>query len=136
MGTVENSCMRSRAPRKIRRESPRFEPRPTKAMASLRLGMSVRIRNPVPLSLQPQYILHVVKAGLLLHEPLGGAEGAVGESVAAGGFVREFHPFATVGEDDGVVAHDIAAADGVNADLGAGAFAHDALAAVAEGLLK
>jgi hypothetical protein len=47
--------------------------------------------------------------------------------------VGEFDAFAIGGEDDGMVADDVAAADGMDADLGSSAFAGDALAAVAEG---
>jgi len=48
--------------------------------------------------------------------------------------VGQLHALAEGGEHDGVVSDDVAAAEGVDADLGLGAFAGDALAAVAEGL--
>ena len=42
----------------------------------------------------------------------------------------EFHPLADVGVNDGVIAHHVATAHGVHADLGAGAFADDPLASM------
>ena len=82
-------------------------------------------------SLQPQHVLHVVDASWFVGEPAGGADGTVGEGVAAAGFVGELDALADVGEDDGVVADDIAAADGVDADLGFGAGSDITEAAVA-----
>src|SRR6185436_15997032 len=87
-------------------------------------------------SLQTQYILHVVDARILSDDPLGGAESAIGEGVAAAGFVGQLHAFAVSGEDDGVISYHIAAAQGVDANLGAGALAGDALAAVAQRILE
>ena len=72
----------------------------------------------------------------MLHDPLRGAECAVGEGLAAAGLVCEFHPLAIRGEDDRVIAHHVAAADGVDADLAAGAFADYAFAAVTEDFLQ
>lgn len=43
-------------------------------------------------------MLHGVEAGFLAENPLGGAEGAVGESVSAAGFVGEFKAFSGSGE--------------------------------------
>ena len=49
--------------------------------------------------LQPEDILHVVEPGLLLHDPISGPQGAVGEGVAARRLVRQFHPLAAVEAD-------------------------------------
>lgn len=64
-------------------------------------------------------------------KPAGGTDGTVGEGVAAAGFVSELYALADVGEDDGVIADDIATADGVDADLGLRAGSDIAKAAVA-----
>ena len=91
----------------------------------------VAILNSIELkSFQPQHVLHVVKAGLLLHDPLRGAQRAVGKRVAARRLVRQLHALAGVRKNDRVVAHDIAAADRMDADLRRRAFADDALATV------
>lgn len=79
---------------------------------------------------------HIVEAWCLLGEPGGGAEGAVSEGMAVGGFVSELDSFSVSGEDDGVVSDDVAAAQGVDTDFGGGAFADEALAAVAEGGMR
>src|SRR5436305_13422285 len=71
----------------------------------------------LPSSFQPKHVLHVVETGGLAMCPEGGAERPAGEGFAARGFVREFDAFALRGVDDGVIADDIAAADGVDADL-------------------
>ena len=60
-------------------------------------------------SLQPQPVLHVVEAGLLLDEPLRGTKRAVSECVAARRFVREFDPLAVSEEHHSVVTDDVAA---------------------------
>ena len=65
-----------------------------------------------------------------------GAEGTGGKRVAAGRLVREFDALAVVREDDGVVADDIAAADGVDADFVLRAFADDALTAMTKRFFK
>ena len=83
-------------------------------------------------SFQSQHVLHVVEPRGLAVRPERGAAGTTGKGLAAGGFVGQLHALALRGVDDGVVAHDIAAADGVHADLGVGALAHDAMPAVAD----
>ena len=85
--------------------------------------------------LETKDILHIVEAGCLLSGPLGGAEGAVGEGFAAGGFVGEFKAFTSTGVDHSVIADDIAAAQAVHSNLLIGAFARDTFAAVAQGVL-
>src|SRR5690606_19414432 len=94
--------------------------------------MEVIMGKPVRGSAQAEHVLHVVNAGRFLRDPGGGAHGAAREDAAVGGLVGELQTFAERGEHDGVVADDVAAAQGVDADLGGGAFAGDALAAVAE----
>src|SRR5580704_13204693 len=85
---------------------------------------------------QAEHVLHVVEAGLLFDEPLRGAKSAIGERLAARGFVRQFEALTVGGEDDGVVADDIAAANRVNADLRRSSFADKALAAVTGDFIK
>ena len=72
----------------------------------------------------------MVEAGGASGDPGGGAQGADGEGVARGGPVGQFQAFAVGGEEDGVVADDVAAADGMEADFLFGAFADEAGAAV------
>ena len=80
---------------------------------------------------EPQHILHVVETGLLLYDPQSRAERTVGEGIAARSLVRQFHPFPVRGENDRVIAHDIATAYRMHANLFARAFADDAFATVA-----
>lgn len=81
-------------------------------------------------------MLHGVEAGFLAENPLGGAEGAVGKSVSAAGFVGEFEAFSESGEQNGMIADDVAAAQGVHADFVFGSGADDSLAAVPEGFVQ
>ena len=76
--------------------------------------------------------MHIVKAWGLGVSPEGGAESPIGKGFAVGSFVGEFDAFAWGGEDYGVIADDIATADGVEADFVWGAFADDAVASVAD----
>lgn len=75
-------------------------------------------------------MLHGVESGFLAKNPLGGAEGAVGEGVSAAGFVDEFEAFSGSGEQNGVIADNIAAAQGMHADFIFSSGADDSLAAV------
>ena len=75
-------------------------------------------------------MLHGVEAGVLAENPLGGAEGAVGESVSAAGFVSKFESFSGGGEQDGVIADDVAAAQRVQADFIFGSGSDDSFASV------
>lgn len=79
---------------------------------------------------EPKNALHGVESGFLAENPLGGAEGAIGESVSAAGFVGEFEAFSGSGEQNGVIADNIAAAQGVQADFIFVSGADDSLAAV------
>ena len=88
------------------------------------------IRSP-----QPQHVLHVVVARGSIREPFGGTERAFRERHAAGRPVRELNAFAVASEKHGVVAHDVAAAHGMDADFATGARADDALTAVNEVVL-
>lgn len=81
-------------------------------------------------------VLHGVEAGFLAKNPLGGAEGAVGKSVSAAGFVGEFEAFSGSGEQDGVVADNVAAAQGMHADFVFGSGADDSLAAMFQGFVR
>lgn len=81
-------------------------------------------------------MLHGVESGFLAENPLGGAEGAVGKSVSAAGFVGEFEAFSGGGEQDGVIADDVAAAQGVQANFIFGSGADDSLASVPQGFVR
>src|SRR5262245_2754096 len=81
-------------------------------------------------------MLHVVDAGSLVDDPLGGTQGAVGERVAAAGLVRQFDPLAAGSENHGVIPDDVAAAERVDTNLTVGAFAGDAAASVPQFLLE
>ena len=76
-----------------------------------------RIRRALA-SCQSQYVLHVVDARLLPDDPLGGAQGAAGKDAAVAGLVREFQAFAQGSKHHGVVADNVAAAQGMDAHLG------------------
>src|SRR5690606_30890595 len=82
------------------------------------------------LNFQSEHVLHIVNAGRFSDGPSGGAQGAFGENGAAAGFVGEFDPFAVAGENDGVIADDVAAPEGVHADFGLRAFADETVASV------
>src|SRR5439155_8453889 len=58
------------------------------AIFRLYLLRATQLQNTRPL--KPKDILHVVQSGFLTDDPLSGAEGAVSEGVAAGGFVSQF----------------------------------------------
>ena len=81
---------------------------------------------------ESENVLHVVQAGGFTMGPFSSAEGASGEGVATGSFVGEFDTFADGGIDHGVIADDIAAADGVHPDFVRSAFSDDAESAVAD----
>lgn len=81
-------------------------------------------------------MLHGVEAGVLAENPLGGAEGAVGESIPVAGFVGEFEAFSGSGEQDGVIANDVASAQGMQADFIFGSGADDSLASVPQGFVR
>src|SRR4051812_16362960 len=81
-----------------------------------------------PTSFQAKDVLHVVDAGRLAYDPLRRAEGTAGEDAAIAGLVRELEALTERGIHDGVVADDVAAAEGVHADLGRLALAGDSVA--------
>ena len=72
-------------------------------------------------SAQLQYIPHVVKPGRLLLYPAGGAHGTVGEVHAAGGDMTDLDPLTLADKHHVVVADDVAATDGLEADAFTGA---------------
>ena len=86
--------------------------------------------------LEAEDVFHVVEAGGLVAGPDGGTKGAVGEGVSARGLVGKFESFTVPGVDHGVVTDDIAAAEGMHANLAVGALADDAFTAVANLFLK
>src|SRR5678815_1643688 len=62
-------------------------------------------------SLKPEHILHVVKPGLFLCQPLCGAQRALREGVAAMGAMDEFEALADAAENHGMFTDNIAGAD-------------------------
>ena len=78
---------------------------------------------------QSQNVLHIVQTCFAV-DPNCGADGAGGEGHAAAGFVGDFDAFAVGGEEGGVVADDVACADGGKTDGGRIARAGVAFAAV------
>src|SRR5579872_6685223 len=66
--------------------------------------------------LQPQHLLHAVKAGRLADQPTRGAHRALGIDRPVAGAVRQFQPLADAGEDHLVVADRIAATQRGKAD--------------------
>ena len=87
---------------------------------------------------QAEHVAHVVEAGGAggVGEPDGGAEGPAREGVARGGAVGDLDALPEPEEEHGVVADDISAAQGLDADLARGARADLAVAVVARGLLE
>ena len=71
-------------------------------------------------------VLHIVDAaGLLGADPAGGAQSAVGEILAGMGVMGQLDAFARAHIVHGMHAHYVAAAQGLDADLGVPAgFAH------------
>src|ERR1044071_8960930 len=61
-------------------------------------------------NLKPEHVLHAVQAGLLSGDPAGGAERAVGKSIAAVGAVDELETLADAAENHRVLADDAFAA--------------------------
>ena len=66
---------------------------------------------------QTQYVLHIVQAFFAVC-PNCGAYGTGGKGHAAAGLVGDFHALAVGGEEGGVVADDVACADGGKTDGG------------------
>src|SRR5262245_31772706 len=83
------------------------------------------------LAAEPQHVAHVVEAGLAADDPEGGAHGADGEGVAGARAVGDLEAIAVPQEEHGVVADDVAAAQGLDADLARAARADVAVAGVA-----
>ena len=93
--------------------------------------MDWRFRDePTSASVQSQHILHAVQPGLFSRQPLGGADGAAGEGVAAVGAVDEFEALADAAEDHGMFADDVAGADRQQGDFFFAARTDQAFAAV------
>jgi hypothetical protein len=72
----------------------------------------------------------------LLGEPLGGAQGAVGEGLAAVGAVDEFETLADAAENDRMIADDVASANREQRDFLLGALPDDPFAAVDADLIQ
>ena len=87
-------------------------------------------------SLESEDVLHGVKAGFLAENPLGGAKGAVGKGVSAAGFVGEFEAFSGSGEQNGVIANDVTAAQRMQSNFIFGSGADDSFAAVPQGIFQ
>ncbi len=87
-------------------------------------------------SVQAQHVLHVEQAVGFGGEKAHGAQAALGVSGAAARLVGDFDALARAREQHGMVAHDVAAAHGGEADGGRVAFAGDAFAAIDGALLE
>ena len=87
---------------------------------------TARIARPAP----------IVKAGFLPHNPECRTQCAVGKRVAARRLVCQFNALACVRKNDRVVAHDVTAANGMNADFRRCALADDARATVPRRLIQ
>src|SRR6059058_5609350 len=85
-------------------------------------------------SAKGQHVVHVVEPRRLAAQPLRGAQGAHRVGGAALRAHGDLHALTGAREKHGVLAHDVAAADGVEADLFRRALAGLALAAVASDL--
>jgi len=83
-----------------------------------------------PRLFQAQHVLHVEQAVRLALQEAAGAQGAEGVGHAAGGFVGDFDALAGTGEQHGVIADDVAAANCGETDLRCRAFAGVAVAAI------
>src|SRR3982750_1794002 len=75
--------------------------------------------------LQAQNVLHVVETRGLTVRPGCRSQSAAREGLAARSFMREFHALSLCGVNYRVIAHDVAAANRMHADLVLGAFADD-----------
>ena len=87
-------------------------------------------------SLQAQHVLHVVEPGRLIHDPLGGAQGAIGKSLAAGRPMGQFQPLAVGGKDDSVISHDVASAQGMDPDFVSRSFSSNPLPSMTQGFTR
>ena len=87
-------------------------------------------------SLESEDVLHGVKPGFLAENPLGGAKGAVGKGVSAAGFMGKFKAFSGSGEQNGVIADDVAAAQGMQSDFVFGSGSDDSFAPVPQGVFQ
>ena len=79
---------------------------------------------------QAKDVFHIIVARLLVSRPLSGTDGPLGENLAIRCSVGEFDTFTVAAEVDGVLAHDVATPNGVDADLLRWAGTDQALAAV------
>ena len=79
---------------------------------------------------QLQHILHIVQTGRLVFQPQRGTHCAFGKGHTAAGFVGDFDALAFGGEQNGVIAHNVARTNSFKADFCAGTFAGKTFAAV------
>src|SRR4051812_18014448 len=101
----------------------------------LRTGPALPRRRRFRASLaQAEHVVHVVEPGRLAAQPFRGAQGAHGVGRAALRAHGDLDALAGAGEEHGVLADDVAAPDGMEADFLPGALAGLALAAMARDL--
>ena len=81
---------------------------------------------------ETEHVLHVIHAGFGVDQITCSPKRTFGKSIAAGCLVGEFDTFAVGGEKHGMVADDVAAADGVHADLMLRTCANDPLTAMTD----
>src|SRR5699024_11293856 len=65
---------------------------------------------------QPQHSIHAITAGFGRHHPCRRTHGTAGEGLARRGLVGDFQTLAVAGEQYGLFADDIAAANALEAD--------------------
>jgi hypothetical protein len=81
---------------------------------------------------ESQNVLHGVQTCGLSNRPFGGSKSSRGENNPIGRPVGEFQTLADSCEHDEVIAHNIAPAEGMGADLSSGTLACDPLATVGD----
>mmetsp|Transcript_6334 Transcript_6334/g.25725 ORF Transcript_6334/g.25725 Transcript_6334/m.25725 type:complete len:413 (-) Transcript_6334:1763-3001(-) len=128
-------------PRRARRSSQAFHRISAQALTDIASSSSATARpttslcaqkssKPVMSVLEAQHVVHAEQAGGLAGQEARRAQAALGIDAAAAGLVADLDALAGAGEQHGVVANDVAAAHGGEADGGRVARAGDALAAV------
>lgn len=86
--------------------------------------------------LKPQYILHVIKAVRLIHDPEGCPDRSTSEVIPAMGPVNNLQPFADSSEEHRMISYDVSGTDHLHADLFSRPLAHHPLSAIDSHLVK
>src|SRR5208337_1435128 len=83
-----------------------------------------------------EHIAHVVEPAGPADDPHGGSYRSPGEIVAAVGAMNDLYPFAKGGENDGVLAHNVAASNALNPNLRDAALSNHSVAPIDPNLPK